>query len=305
VTSVQDAEGQTWHHNSYSFTTDLSAAFGISGLTERTDGVGAPEYLLAPTADEATFNDAHRGNPCSEQPCGARFAAWPGAPVFDPVQNRALIPYGLVWAAPGSFNFHGVGQSIAIWANFDSPPERPIVSAGTPHPTLLFGEGEPAWGSLVLDNGTLFAYACQQDFLTFHCSLAKVDPAHVLERSSWLFWDGASWSDLMTDARPVFDASSILTVQFNLHLGQWTAIYSGVLSNDVMMRTAPALTGPWSDALKLFTADRRGQGGTSYDAQPHAEYAEENGRVLYVSYSRPTGQDWFGSEFALVRVTLE
>jgi hypothetical protein len=303
---VPDADGQTWHHNSFSFTSDPSAADGITGLIERIDAVGAPQYLLVPTADEAAFNAAHRGDPCAEQPCGARYAAWPGAPLFDAARNRVLIPYGLVWAAPGDFNFHGVGGSFATWPDFDSAPERPIVSPGSAHPTLLFAEGEPSYGTLAqIEGNDLFAYDCELDFLTFHCTLAKVDLDHLFDRASWLFWDGSHWSSKMGDARPVLDASSSLTVQFNSHLGQWTASYSKVLSNDVLMRTAPALTGPWSDATLLFTADRKGQDGTSYDATPHAEYEEDGGRVLYFSYSRPTGQGWFGGEFALVRVTLE
>jgi len=72
-----------------------------------------------------------------------------------------------------------------------------------------------------------------------------------------------------------------------------------------MLRTAPALVGPWSDALHLFSADRKGMGGTSYDAAPHAEYAENGGQVLFISYSRPNGNGVFGSEFALERLTLE
>ncbi len=103
----------------------------------------------------------------------------------------------------------------------------------------------------------------------------------------------------------MLDAASILSVQYNSYLGRWTAIYSAPLSNDVLVRTAPEFVGPWSDSTRLFTADRRGLGGISYDAQVHAELAEGNGQVLYVSYSRPNGNGPFGSELVLVRVSLE
>jgi Domain of unknown function (DUF4185) len=305
ASSVSDAEGQTFHSNSFSFTTSLSAASGIA-LSDRTDASGAPAYFLAPTDDEAAFIAAHQGDTCSEQPCGARYAAWPGAPLFDAARNRALVPYGLVWAAPGDFNFYGVGQSFAVWSDFSSLPERPVVSPGAAHPTLLFAQDEPGFGTAaVIAGDALFAFGCVQDGLTFHCLLGQVDLPSVFDRSAWRFWDGAEWSASLTSAQPVFDASSIVTVQFNAYLGQWTALYSAPLSNDVMVRTAPALTGPWSDALRLFTADRKGMGGTSYDATPHAEYAENGGQVLYISYSRPNGNGLFGSEFALERVSLE
>jgi Domain of unknown function (DUF4185) len=304
VSSVPDANGQTWHNNSFASSSHLNAEGGIA-LTERTDGAGAPVYFLAPTDDEAAFIAAHQGSPCQEQPCGARYAAWPGAPLFDATRNRALVPYGLVWAAPGDFNFYGVGQSFAVWTDFTGLPQRPVVSPGSSHPTLLFSQDEPGFGgAAAVDGDELFAFAPVQDGLTFHWLLGKVALESVLDRTAWTFWDGAAWTTALSSAQPVLDASSILTVQFNAYLGQWMAIYSGVFSNDVLLRTAPALTGPWSDELRLFTADRKGQGGTSYDAAAHAEYAENGGQVLYVSYSRPNGNGLFGSEFALEQVTL-
>ena len=304
VSSVADAAGATWHNNSCAYTANLSAAGGVT-LTSPTDSVGAPLYLLPPTADEAAFIAAHQGNPCQQTPCGARFAAWPGAPVFDAARNRALVPYGLVWAAPGDFNFYGVGQSFAVWNDVSAAAERPIVSPGTAHPTLLFGEDEPAFGTAaVVEGDELFAFGCVQDGLTFHCLVGKVGLEALFDRSAWSYWDGASWSPALSAARPVLDASSIVSVQYNAYLGQWTAIYSAVLSNDVLIRTAASLTGPWSDATRLFTADRRGMGGTSYDAQAHAEFAENGGQVVYVSYSRPNGNGLFGTEFALVRISL-
>jgi hypothetical protein len=306
VTRVPDVEGQTWHSNSFSITADLDAMDGVGGLTESTDDAGAPVYLLAPTADEEAFIVAHRGDPCAEQPCGARYAAWPGAPVFDARRDRALVPYGLVWAAPGDFNFHGVGQSFAVWNGLSQAPERPLVSPGAAFPTMLFGETEPNFGTAsVIDGDELLAFGCVLDWLTFHCSLAKVGLDQVFDRSAWRFWDGTRWSPSMADARPVLDATSDLTVQFNPHFGVWMAIYSGIFSNDVLIRTAPALTGPWSDEGTLVVADRKGQSGTSYDAQPHAEYARDGGRVIFVTYTRPTGEGWFGSEVALVQVTLD
>ncbi|HXX31665.1 MAG TPA: hypothetical protein VEJ89_13265, partial [Myxococcaceae bacterium] len=150
VTSVPDVDGQTWHNNSFSLTSDLVASDGIGGLTEPTDAAGAPAYLLAPTADEAAFLIAHARDPCAEQPCGARYAAWPGTPVYDSGRGRALIPYSLVWAAPGDFNFHGVGHSFAVWEGPGAAPVRPEVAPGTAHPTLLFGPDEPGFGRRVL-----------------------------------------------------------------------------------------------------------------------------------------------------------
>jgi hypothetical protein len=124
----------------------------------------------------------------------------------------------------GDFNFHGVGHSFAVWTDFSAAPKRPNVSTGSPHPTLLFNEDEPGFGSAAaIDGDELFAFGCVRDGLTFHCLLAKVQLDAVFDRSAWLFWDGGEWSKSLTSARPVFDASAIVSVQFNAYAGHWMA----------------------------------------------------------------------------------
>jgi hypothetical protein len=297
--NTPDALGQTLHGNSWSFTSSLSVQGDtIPGFSQYTDSAGAPTFLIAPTADETDYNTAHYGCPCKEHPCGARWAAWPGPPLWDALHGQALIFYGLVHAEPGNFNFYGVGQSIAVWKDWSASPERPVVSPGSAHPTLLFGENDPAWGSGALIEGDeLYAFACGSG-----CSLARVQTAQALDRSAWTFYDGSEWSSSMSSLQTLFDGAPTITVEYNHHVGQYTAVYAQPLSNNVVIRTAPSLTGPWSDESLLFVADK--PGGDAYDAAPHPEYEEEEGKILYVTFSRSNGVGWFGSDFALVKVTL-
>lgn len=304
VLSVPDAEGETWHHNSFSITEDLDASDGIDGFTEPVDEAGAPIYFVAPTPDEATFNEAHRGEDCEEEPCQARFAAWPGTMVYDEARDRALVFYGLIYAEPGDFNFRGVGQSIATWAGLDDLPERPEVAPGAEHPTLLFSEGEPPFGTAAIArDGDLYAFACDSDAdgLSPPCLLAKVPLEDALDRSAWRFWDGGAWSEALDDATEVFAGAPSVTVAYNAYLGAFTAIYAEPLSNDVVIRTADALEGPWTDPRLLFVANK--PDGSAYDSDAHPEYEEEGGRVQYVTFSRGT-EGWFGSEIVVERVEL-
>jgi hypothetical protein len=307
VLSIDDEQGTNWHHNSFSFTEDLDAADGIDGFAEPLDSKGAPGYLVAPTEEEEAFNKAHRGDPCAEEPCGARWAAWPGPPLFDAKRDRSLIVYGLIYAEPGDFNFHGVGQGIAVWKSFDAPRERPIIDATKEHPTLLFQENEPSYGlAPVIKDDMFYNFACSSgEPLSPPCSLARAPLESVLDRSTWEYWDGDAWSRDINAAEALFSGAPILSVAWNAHLARYTAVYSEPLSNDVSIRTAPDLWGPWSDAETLFVADRKSDEGTVYDAYLHGEYEEDGGRVIYVSHSRPTGVGWFGAEIALVRVELE
>jgi hypothetical protein len=305
VLTAADAEGTNWHHNSWSWTTDRDARDGIGPFVDRADGAGAPVYLVAPTAEEAEFNREHRGDPCEAAPCGARWAAWPGAPVWDAVRDRALVFYGLIYGEPGEMNFHGVGQGVAVWEEFEALPTRPEVAPGTPHPTLLFVEGEPSFGmGALIDGDDLYAWACDVDWLSCPCLLARVPAADVLDRAAWRFWTGEDWSEDLGDARSLFDGGNSLTVSWNAFLGRWVAVHPEILSSGIALRTAPALTGPWSGPLHLFDADRKGQGEWTYDAVSHPELDEDGGRVLHVTFTRPNGVGWFGSEMPHVRVEL-
>jgi len=304
--AVKNAQGTSFVSNTFATSAGQVTDGGLT-LLDRLDDAGAPDQLVQPTPDELAFDQAHQAFPdggCGALPCGGRFATWPGAMVFDADGGRALIFYGLIAAAPGDFNFHAVGQSIAVWNDFASLPYRPTSSLCPDSPTLLFCQNETAFGaSAVIVGGDLYAFGCNQAGLGFDCQLGRVPLESALIRSTWTFWTGSGWSVNSSDATTVFNGSSIMGVFFDAHVNLWMAVYAAPLGNQVVFRTAPALTGPWSDQGNLFTAQHGDAGGWTYDALPHPELFEQNGQVLYVTYSRPTSV--FGSEFALVRVVLK
>lgn len=301
-----NAEGQTLISDSWSFTSDFNAQDGITGFQEREDSVGAPAMLLSLSATEQAFNAAHAGNPCQEQPCGARWALWPGAMVADPTRNRALVFYQLVSAQPGNFNFQTVGYSIATWQDFADLPLRPTVNPAAEHPDLLFSQNQPSFGSAALvDRDTLYAYGCYNSELSVPCVLGRVDLADVTNLSAWTFYVGdENWSSQPSDAMWVFTANHILNVSWNDYLQKYVAVYNHPLSGDVMMRTAPAPEGPWSAEVMAFEAlaPAAGQGPID-DAQAHPEYNANGGQTMLVTYTRGTGP--FRSEERLVSVQLQ
>ena len=304
-----DAAGRTFISDTWSFTSDLSASDGLSGFQERLDSVASPTMILTETPDEASFNTAHSGDPCQEQPCGARWALWPSSIVTDPAAGHALVFYMVVSAKPGSFNFQGIGSSVAIWQDLASLPQRPTFNPAvvTGHPDLIFNQFEANFGSAaVMRDGVLYVYGCgvPSNGLDKGCRLGRVDPASVQDRSTWTFYSGGGrWSSSINDAVSVFIGNDILSVSWNAHLQRYVAIYSVPLSQDVVIRTAPAPEGPWSNELLAFTAMRPSQGNT-YDAHAHAEYDEDGGRLMYVTYSRGLPQP-FTSEIRLVSIELQ
>lgn len=304
--AAPDALGRTLISNSWSWTTDLDASVGITGFLERDDAAGAPTMILPETAAEQTFNAAHQGNPCQAQPCGARWAVWPGAIVTDSARNRALIFYMLVYAKPGTFNFQALGVSVAIWSDWLTQPQRPTITATADHPDLLFSQTEPPFGSAAFAEGdTLYTYGCGTAGVEKACVLAKVGMASVLERSVWAFYAGGGrWSARLDAAVPLFSGNSIMNVSWNGFVQRYVAVYSAPFSERVMLRTARRPEGPWSGEVLAFAAlPPVGRSGSVYDAQAHPELTLDGGRRMFVSYSRSTGP--FSSEVRLVALDLE
>jgi hypothetical protein len=301
-----NAEGDTLISDSWASTTDLNAADGITGFQEREDAAGAPAMLLSYTAAEQAFNTAHQGNPCQQQPCGARWALWPGPVVADTARNRALVFYQLVMAQPGNFNFGAVGYSVAIWQNFADQPQRPTVNPTADHPDLLFGQNDPNFGvAAFADGDTLYAYACNGSNPGVPCVLGRVALENVLDRTAWTFYAGSgSWSGNVSNAVTVMNAAPIMSVSWNDYLQNYVVVYNSPFSQHVRMRTAPKPEGPWSQEVTAFDALAPGNGGNSvHDAQAHPEFNGNGGQTMYVTYSHSTGA--FTSELRLVSVELK
>ena len=302
-----DASGRTLLSNTWSYTNSLDALQGITGFQERLDTVGSPTMLIQETPDELSFNLAHYGDNCQVRPCGQRWAIWPAAIVTDPASTHALVFYSVQSVDPNG-NFHGVGSSVALWEDFNQLPQRPTFNPPfvTEHSDLMFNQNEPNFGSAgFTSNGVLYVYGCglDTDGLDKGCRLAKVDPATVQDRATWMFYAGSGrWSASVKDAVPVFNGLDILSVSWNSYLQQYVAVYSALFSQNVMMRTSPNPDGPWSDEIKAFTAMAPVQGNV-VDAHAHSEYDSNGGQTIYVTYSRATGA--FSSEVRLVAVQLQ
>ena len=303
-----NAEDRTLISDSWSYTTDLNAADGIMGFRERLDPEGAPAMILTETPTEKAFNQAHNGNPCQQPPCGARWALWPSSIVTDPASNHALLFYMVVFAQPGTLNFQSLGESVALWQDFQQQPQRPTLTPPIvpKHPDLMFTGNEPSFGTAAfISNATLYVYGCgtPDNGSDKGCRLAKVDPAKVQNRNAWTFYTGnGSWSSQDTDAVSLFTGGSIMSVSWNNYLHNYVAVYSPPFSQNVKLRTSLAPEGPWSAESTAFVAMQPASDNV-YDAHAHSEYDAGGGQTIYVTYSRSTAS--FSSEVRLAAVELQ
>ena len=292
--------------NTWSSTQDPDASDGIGAFSEPLDQMGAPKSFFPLTNEEKTFIDLHKGDNCMETPCNARWALWPGAIVTDDNKGWAYVFYEKIYAEPGDFNFHGVGLSIAVWKVLSDPPERPVFNHVENFPTLFFSSDEPGFGSAALRVGTqVYVYGCDLKDLVKPCRLGRVAIADVLEKRAWEYYSGnGKWSSNLHDATPVFNGNDIMSVFYNDYIERYVAVYSEPLDTNTLLRTAPEPQGPWSKPVKAFSAQAPNNSiGWVYDALAHPEFSRENGRFIYISYSREIAP--FTGEVRLVEVQLE
>ncbi|NRQ32760.1 DUF4185 domain-containing protein [Nonomuraea sp. NN258] len=123
--------------------------------------------------------------------------------------------------------------------------------------------------------------------------LARVPETAVLTKSAYQYWTGDAWrTGQDTQAVPVVAAPvSELSVQFNAYTGKWLMTY--LRGSDVVLRSAPAPTGPWSaPSVVASSADFPGlYGGFMHPWSP--------GPDLYLALS-----EWTPYNVYLIRIRL-
>lgn len=86
--------------------------------------------------------------------------------------------------------------------------------------------------------------------------LARVRPSGLLRPRAYEYWDGAGWRDDEQAAAPVFDGSvGEMSVGYHSGLGVWLAMHLDEPRRGIVLRSAPALTGPWTHGDVVVSGD--------------------------------------------------
>jgi hypothetical protein len=308
ILAFQNADNTRGLSNSWSTTHDEDAGDGIAGFQERVDQVGAPTAFFPFTDSEIDFNKVHEGADCIKKPCDCRWAIWPGAIIADPEEDLVYAFYEKVYYEEGDLNFHHVGHSVAVWKNYGESPERILFNRVENYPTLLFAENQPGFGSAaVVVDKTAYIYGCELDDreLTKPCHLARVPIANILDIDAWSYYLGnGNWSLDLNDSRAIFSGNNMMTIFFSPYIDRYIAVYSQPMDTKTMLRTARKPEGPWSSPLAVFTAEAPVDShGWVYDALAHPEYSQDDGRIVYITYTRTTAP--YHTEMKLVAIELE
>jgi hypothetical protein len=291
--------------NSVAGTTDLTASDGIdlrssNGFT--IDNSQTPLETVPRTAAEKAFEKAHAApaggcKSSGDDFCGASFGFWPGPIFADPVRHRVLFTYGKLCrggrtgtTCSGSLG-KGLGMGIGALDMNTGAVTRLTTSTGATStsvegndPTIFFPPGTTGAGSgagLVVDD-TAYLYG-QCDY--FDCAIARVALGSITDRSAWRWYNGSTWVADSKAAKKVGAQPGAAgnTVFYSAALKGYIDVYMPYGSNEVWYRVGASPFGPWSGGVKLMTT----VGDTAqpnYSLYGHAEFAEKNGAVQYLSY---------------------
>jgi hypothetical protein len=101
-------------------------------------------------------------------------------------------------------------------------------------------------GAFVRDSGHVYLFGTPNGRLG-NAHLLRVPETQVLDVSAYEYWTASGWSRTADGAIPVMAGQvGELSVQYNAFLGKWVALHLDEQRTAIVMRTAPALTGPWT-----------------------------------------------------------
>lgn len=192
------------------------------------------------------------------------------------------------WPFPVGFEI--VGSGYAVGSRHDWSFKR-ITSNGE---SVLWKADEPHFGVAFLlphvPDGFVYVYGTVKRGERQLCHVARVKRERILEPAAFEYFTGSRWSAMVADAIPVLEGMpSEVSVSWNAHLGCYLAVHSALLSGEILGKTAPTPWGPWSDAILLWHAKPQFKVPEPYipllyAGKEHPTLADENGRVIYVTY---------------------
>jgi len=166
-----------------------------------------------------------------------------------------------------------------------------------PDDSTLFWKGDaPTFGVFVeRKNDCVYLWGS----LTTGMHLARTRPQDIADLASYEYLTEAPgatrpnvkprWSKTFAPTGVLFDSvPNEMSAAYNQYLGKYLAFHSLHREHKIVMRTAPHITGPWSDGVVVYRPERIKDTDLVYAAKEHPELAREKGRVLYVTFVNST-----------------
>jgi hypothetical protein len=163
------------------------------------------------------------------------------------VDGRMYLHYMSVrrWGAPGRWTvrYSGLAYSDDDGQNW-AKPKAAIWPADSGFEQVAF----------VRDGELVYSFGIPEG-RAGGARLRRVAPARMLDKQAYQYWDGAQWApDIAASAVLVPGPVGELSVAWSAAHERWLMMYLQEELESVVLRTAPNLTGPWSDAQVVVKA---------------------------------------------------
>jgi hypothetical protein len=222
---VTNGVGDHWRSNTIGWSSDRNLDDGMSIDGVVTDEIGHARSVLQPQSGDLTVI--------------------PTAGIT--INGRIYLHYMAVrsWDQPGQWTINRSG-----WAYEDSP------SGPWQQPADAVWQGNSRFGQAALVDHDGYVYIFGTPSGRFgNVSLARVPRDQVLQFGDYQYWDGGQWNIDPTSTADVVKAPvGEISVAWNDYLQSWIMLYLKEDAHAIVIRTAPDLTGPWSDPTPVANA---------------------------------------------------
>lgn len=183
--------------------------------------------------------------------------------IMEPVKivgiERSLVPtYGVSVGDRLYYHF----MSVRWWAQHGQWEANESYLAYSDDDGETWTRSDVRWGgesnfvqvAFVRHSGWVFVFGIPEArFGAVH--LARVRPGELLDADAYRYWTGSGWSEEERRAVSIVPPPvGELSVMWSEHHRLWLMTYLDERRNAAMLRAAPTLTGPWSDAVVIASA---------------------------------------------------
>jgi hypothetical protein len=203
---------------------ELIASKKVKGVQETV----IPTYGIATGPKNATMNLQYMSVQSFDQPGHWRLTGSGIASSTDGGVTWKDQPTAR-WPANSKF-----GQVAYVRPGGPDDPKAPVPAGSTPGDTVyVYGIPGGRYGDL---------------------SLAKVPAAQLTDAAAYRYWNGTAWVAGEANATPVIKGPvGELSVRWSSYYKQWIMMYLVDDTGEIVLRTAPSPTGPWSAGQVVTT----------------------------------------------------
>ncbi len=192
---------------------------------------------------------------------------------------------------PFPVGFRIVGTGLAVGSDEDWTFKRVQYNGSS----LIWPADQPQFAAAVLveaeEEWVYLFGSLQADDYKHHAFVARVRPDDMerIDCYEYFAGDPEVWSRDVYAGQVIFSGMpNEMSVSYNAHLGRYLAVHSMGLGGEIVGRTAPRPWGPWSDATVLWRVKPPEKPipypRLIYAGKEHPELADDNGRILYVTF---------------------